>query len=362
MKYRKGRLICAVPSPYSKGLSLASQKVICDTVKFSSEISFKPVLLGRRNKTFEVVQYYLTMLIAWSKADVILTIYPYICMNLKRNYLLRKMESLLIDQLNKHTHSILYIVDLPIEQRNMIYGTMSPMEYKRACEIEKRVFNNFDVLLVFNENMKRLIRDKYGFSDDKFVLFEILDYGVDIEPKEKVGLRKPLRVAFLTSNLSQKRFSWINRIPSSEDITYSFFGFNGEWINSLNRRDIRYEGVIPPEKIPIFLGKFHFGIIHYDPAFERYLSYGATSKFSAYIAANLPVLCPSKLSYISSLVHKYGVGFCYDSLCDIPKLLENIDECAYDKIKENCIKLGEKVRHGYFIKKTLSLALQRIDK
>lgn len=359
MKYKNKKLICVFPSPYSKGLSLASQKVILDMARFSSEISFEPTSLGQRNRVFEVLRYYLTMIMAWYKADVVLTIYPYICMNLKRNYLFRKLESLLINRLNRRARSILYIVDLPIE-RSIIGGAPSNEQYKRACEIERHIFDSFDVLLVFNENMKRKIRDKYGFSDDKFVLFEILDYGTDIVPEENFNLRKPLRAAFLTSELNQRRFSWINEIPFSENLTYSFFGINGEWINSLNRKDIRYEGVIPPAKVPAVLGKFHFGIIYYNSAFENYLKYGSTSKFSAYMAANLPVLCPSKLSYLSSITHKYGVGLCYDSLSDIPKCLENIDERLYSKIKGNCAKMGEKVRQGYFIKKALNLALQRI--
>ncbi|MEM3698085.1 MAG: hypothetical protein QXQ94_11445 [Candidatus Bathyarchaeia archaeon] len=358
MKYGSKKLICASPSPYSNGLSLASQKVILDMVRFSSDFSFEPIFLGQRNSVSGIVQYYLTMIMAWHKADVILTIYPYICMNLRRNYLFRKLESLLINRLNRHAFSILYVVDLPIE-RSVVDGALSDEEYRGACEIERHVFKSFDVLLVFNEDMKREICDKYNFSDDKFVLFEVLDYGADIIPRKNFNFEKPLRVAFLTSNLNQERSSWISEIPSSENVTYSFFGINGEWINGLNRKDIKYEGVIPPAKAPGILEKFHFGIIYYNLALENYLKYGSTSKFSAYMAANLPVLCPSKLSYLSSLIHKYGVGICYDSLNDIPKCLESIDKKLYGKIKENCAKLGEKVRHGYFIKKALKIALQK---
>lgn len=142
MKYKNKKLICAFPSPYSRGLSLASQKVILDMARFSSEISFEPTSLGQRNRVFEVLRYYLTMIMAWYKADVVLTIYPYICMNLRRNYLFRKLESLLINRLNRRVRSILYVVE-----RSVVDGTLSNEEYKRACEIEKHVFESFNVLL-----------------------------------------------------------------------------------------------------------------------------------------------------------------------------------------------------------------------
>ncbi|MBS7620677.1 hypothetical protein KEJ32_00900 [Candidatus Bathyarchaeota archaeon] len=78
-------------------------------------------------------------------------------------------------------HSILYVVDLPIE-RSMIKQELSNEEYKRACEIEEQVFKSFEVLLVFKENIRRKIQEKYVFDDSKFVLFEILDYGAEISP------------------------------------------------------------------------------------------------------------------------------------------------------------------------------------
>ncbi len=307
----------------------------------------------------ESVKYYFRTIKFWREADVILTIYPYICINLRRNYFLRKLESMLIGQLNKKTHSILYVVDLPIE-RSMIEHELSDEEYKKACEIEKRVFRSFDVLLVFNENMKRKIQEKYGFDDNKFVLFEVLDYGAEISPRGIFQLYKPLRIAFLASILDRNVFSWIKELPSSKDILYSFFGINGEWINNLGREDIKYEGFIPPENIPSFLEKYHFGMIHYESPVERYLEYGSTSKFSAYLAAGLPVLSSSKLSYISSLISKYKIGFSFDSLDSIPGLLMKMDRESYSMIKENCIKLGEKVRQGYFLKRAVSLALQKM--
>jgi hypothetical protein len=329
-------------------------------VKFSSEFLFKPVCLGRRNEIEEAPKYYFTMIRSWHDADVILTIYPYICINLRRNYLLRKLESMLISWISKNVHSILYIIDLPIE-RAIISGELNDEEYNRACEIERRIFNSFDILLVFNEAMKRKIQEKYGFNDNKFISFEVLDYWIKDDGVFIPRFQKPIKIAFLASNLNQKYFSWIKEIPSSKEATFSFFGTSGEWINNLKRENLRYEGFIPPENVPKILKKYHFGLIYYNTSFKEYLQYGSTSKFSAYIAAYLPILSPSNLPYLNHLNKKYGTGLTFNSLIEIPRLLSNLSENEYHELRKNCIELGEKIRQGYFLKRALNLALHKLE-
>ncbi|MCX7999784.1 MAG: hypothetical protein N3A69_12680, partial [Leptospiraceae bacterium] len=235
------------PSPYSEGISLASRQTISCAIKISSEISFNPVILGRRNVVSEILSYYFKMIKWWLKANVILTIYPYICINLRRKYFLRKLESMLISWLNKTKYSILYVVDLPIEQAAV--EIQQNDAYKKACEIEARIFKSFDVLLVFNENMKKKIQEKYGLDDGKFVLFEMLDYEADYVYSGRKKIQKPIKIAFLASSLSRNRFSWIKELPFSEGIIYSFFGNDGEWLKELGRNDIEYKGTIPPKEI-----------------------------------------------------------------------------------------------------------------
>lgn len=349
------------PSPSSKDISLASQHIILDTIEFSSEISFKTIILGKRNTIFESLKYYFKMVRWWLKADAMITIYPYICINLRRNYLFRKLESILIRSLNQDTHSILYIVDLPIEQAEINEIQQNDV-YKKACEIEACIFRSFDVLLVFNENMKKKIQEKYGLDDDVFVLFEMLDYKADFPHSEEKGIHKPIKIAFLASNLNGGRFKWIKKLPYSSDVIYSFFGNNGEWINELSRNDFKYKGIISPKEVPNILSKqYHFGMINYDVPTEKYLEYGSTSKFSAYVAAGLPLLCSKKLSYISFLIQKYRIGLCFESLDNIPNLIAQLSGEEYDLMRKNCLILSEKVRRGHFFKSAVNQALHKLS-
>ncbi|MCD6536991.1 hypothetical protein J7L18_00030 [Candidatus Bathyarchaeota archaeon] len=103
-----------------------------------------------------------------------------------------------------------------------------------------------------------------------------------------------------------------------------------------------YFGVIPPKDVPKIASEYHFGLLYYNPSIEKYLQYGSTSKFSAYMTAGLPVICPSSLSYISYLIKKYKVGLTFNSLNDIPKILAEINEEKYIMMRERSAELGEK--------------------
>jgi len=355
------KFIYLSPSPYLERISLASRQVLLDGIKFSSEMHFIPVILGKRYTLAEAANYYLKMIKWWRKAEVVLTIYPYICISFKRSYLLRRLESILIKWLSKSAYSILYIVDLPAD-RELVRQRIDIKMYNKANKIEKCIFESFDILLVFNENMKKRIQEKYGFNDEKFLLFEMLDYGVYYKPAKGKGFEKPVKVVFLSSNLNERDCSWIKNIPCSRDVVYSFFGNDGEWINKLSRGDMVYCGVISPKDVPKVASEYHFGLIYYDPSIKKYLQYGSTSKFSAYIAAGLPVICPSSFSYISYLIQKYKVGLTFNSLNDITKILAEINEEEYIMMREKSAELGEKIRNGYFFKKAVNLALHEYEK
>ncbi|MEM1998134.1 MAG: hypothetical protein QXZ27_08860 [Candidatus Bathyarchaeia archaeon] len=347
------------PSPCLSGLSLASRKIILDVARFSSELSFRQVFLGDRRNISSILRYYFKLIREWFGADVVLAIYPYLCVNIRRRHFLKVLESILINKLSKRTYSILYIVDLPID-REVILGSLKGEEYKRCCEVERRIFEGFSAILVFNENMKKIIQERYGFDDSKFILFEMLDYWAKDPPQEDFQFRFPLEIAFLTSSFDQERCSWIKELPRCKKVlNYHFYGMSGDWIRRLNRADFKYMGFISPDEAPKVICNHHFGMINYDPLIERYLQYGSTSKFSAYLSAGLPIICSSRFTYLSDLVQKYSVGVLFRSLDEIPEILLKLNRETYGKMRKNSIELGEKVRHGYFLKKAIITALQK---
>jgi len=203
------------------------------------------------------------------------------------------------------------------------------------------------------------VQKRYDIADEKFIQFEILDYEIDFTPqKEKAFSGDEILIAY-AGNLKEEYVDDVANLPQSHNIKYEFFGKEGRWINRICREDIIYKGYLPPTQLASYISKYsHFGIFLYNKNFTQYLRTGSTSKFSAYMVAGLPVLCPSRYSYISYLIKKYKVGLTFNSFNDIPRLLHNLSEEDYRKLRRNCIELGEKIKNGYFFKKAVKKAIE----
>ena len=66
-----------------------------------------------------------------------------------------------------------------------------------------------------------------------------------------------------------------------------------------------------------------------------------------YIASEIPVIV-WKEAACSKFVKENNIGIVIDKLSDIDHLLKNIPYEKYLQMKSNCIKIGDKVRKGYF--------------
>jgi len=334
----------------SKGSGYASTQTIKDGLKFSSEIGFTPLIL-------KDIRSIAKLILNYPNIDIILAIYPYICSPLRGNSF-RMLEHFFIREFVKNKTFILYVVDLPIHQ-NIAVGNCNVVDEK-SYHLERKLFESADIICVFNKLMKKTIQEHTFISDEKFVEFEILDYGLKIPKSKKVKFRmRPIKLAF-GGNLNRRLIgSSISLLPKIKDVVYEFFGINGEWIKTIKRGDIKYCGVLQPEKFMEYISNnAHFGLIFGDLCntyLTNYHNIGTTSKFSAYLAAGVPILSPSCYSYISYLIKKYEIGYSFPSFDKIPKIIDNLTESEYEDIRNNCSQLGEKIRNGYFFKKTVSL-------
>jgi hypothetical protein len=141
MEPNGNRKVYFTPHPASVGISLASRQTINDVIHFSSKIGFKPILLGRRARIpINPFIYYRNMLKYYAISDIIMETYPYVCRPTHDNPF-RLFESQFIEKLNKNKLSILYIVDLPIEQSTSGGKNVD----KKAYKIEERILKSFDV-------------------------------------------------------------------------------------------------------------------------------------------------------------------------------------------------------------------------
>ena len=260
--------------------------------------------------------------------------------------------------LSRWSKIILYVFDLPIEQHISV-GNEIFIDQKSYL-IERELMKCADKIIVFNEKMKSRIQERCELSDDRFVFFEILDYGVEQPDYLDKEYDPPIAVAY-AGNLSRKYVgNAFLELPVNEKINYHFFGYDGEWISDLSVK-FRYEGYFDPLELAPRMSRIaHYGLILRDlknPKFTEYHKYGSTSKFSAYMVSGLPVLVPKTYEYIAQITHKYGVGLIFDSPKDLDSLILSVSEDEYRTMRLNAYDLGEKISHGYFFKKAVSRAI-----
>jgi len=335
-----------------------------DFIRFSREMGFQSVVVSKSLKNAVALPYYARLLTSWKHADILLTVYPYFCYPTFRSNPLRAIDERLIRYLHASTNrigSILYVVDLPIEQ--ILSVQMQASVDKKAHQIEREVFQSFDILCVYNSQMKRFIIDRYDVSHDKFVEFEILDHGTAVVPPSEKTIGRSMRKIAYTGNWTKQYVGeWVRNLPKAENITYEFTGMNWGWISDLGRSDVVNKGFMSDEGLLCYISvNADFGIIEMPLVRKEYSNYGSTSKFGTYVAAGLPILVSSDCTYIASLVRKYGIGLLFNSLSEIPALIQNLSASEYGDMRRHCLELGQKLRTGYFFKQAVTTSLHKLS-
>ncbi len=350
------------PSLGDRHITGASRQTLMDGIRFSKELGFTIVANSRRGSP----AYFFRLLRSRRSSKVFLSMYPYICPPLKRAYKLRSIARWTINlsrRLSKGPNAILYVIDLPLDQLPDSDESFAKQDPK-ALKTEQAVMEHFDVICVFNDYMQRALIQRYHIPKDKFVKFEVLDYGISYEPPVEKELPKVRTVVAAGSSAARELLgTWLPNLPQDDTVRWEFFGKDGDWLRDLGRKDISSKGFIPQEELAAYLGtSATFGIIDSaaDARLDSYHNYGSTSKFSAYMTAGVPVFVTKRYSYICDLVTKYNVGFPFETHEQVAHATAKITHSEYSRLRANCLELGAKLRKGLFFKKAIAEAMEKL--
>jgi len=345
----------------NQNISAASRQTMLDGATFSRELGFRTVATSSRSSP----TYFMRMYTAWRRSSVFLAMYPYFCPPLRSSYKLRSIAAKAIAftrRRSPHTRAVLYVIDLPIEQMSSRALSAGVLD-KKAVATECSVMGQFDYICVFNAKMKELLASRCAMPEDRFIEFEILDYGArKVPPDTKPFLDPRIIVGAGGSARREILGEWVPELPHRQNVRWEFFGRDGEWINGLGRQDLTYNGFVPREAFEDYLcDKAHFGLIDSegDPRSDEYREYTSTSRFSAYMAAGLPVLVSDRFGYLSHLVDKYRVGIHFKAHDELAETVSNMTQGEYSELREKARELGDKVRSGFFFKRAVTEALSR---
>jgi hypothetical protein len=251
---------------------------------------------------------------------------------------------------------LLYVYDLPIEQRETVGG---PPIHPLARLAEAAALRASEVIGVIGPEMESVIRRRHARLTTPFVYYGFPPhYAPHIEKKS--GPSYPRKVAF-AGNLSKKRIDKLTQLlPVSPDIEYYFYGPDGAWLAE-SREDFRWCGSFDAEELPAILNaNVDFGLLLYDTSSQAWLEYlhmATTVKFFTYLYAGLPILSFS-YRYIARVIRFHGLGYVFDDPAHLANIVLNVDEKSYRETARRVAAFAQELASRNMLAEFLEAALE----
>lgn len=277
------------------------------------------------------------------KDDIIILQFPLLWKSLKRQIRMRFLKK-------KNFKAYLLIHDIE-SLRNKKIKTFSDFKHSIIHFLQnKTVLERVDGIIAHNDKMKSELV-KMGISSEKIVTLEIFDYlipdfnEIKIYDKDKI---------LLAGNFDIRKTKYARNLPEKPE--FEIYGINFEHDNLPN--NVHYKGTFSPEELPNHL-QGGFGLVWDGDSsdtcsgmYGEYLKVNNPHKASLYLASNFPIIV-WRQSALADFVKKYNCGIIIDSLYEIAGVLESMNEEKYQQLIDNCKKIGEKIRRGYYLKTAL---------
>lgn len=215
-----------------------------------------------------------------------------------------------------------------------------------------KALNSLDYLYVHTPAMKNRLLELGVKTPMKPI--NLFDYYSEDEQLDVEKIAKEQNTIIFAGNLMKSEF--IGPLINSEidkRIKYRLYGFRGNRDFSKNSQ-IEYAGFFKPEHTATIHGGW--GLVWDGDSIDtcsgelgEYLRYNLSHKISLYLCAGIPIILWSKSS-IAEWTIKNKVGFCVDSLSDIPNKIAALSEEEYREMITNARNIGLKLREGYYLK------------
>lgn len=208
--------------------------------------------------------------------------------------------------------------------------------------------NQCEYVICHNSQMKEKLV-KTGCTSELLEL-QIFDYLVEDASLEVIERDYGHTVAF-AGNLSKSEF--LNELDARkiEEVNFNIYGKP-----EMQFSNLKYCGSVAAEKLPSVING-SYGLIweggYYVSELDNYTRFNNPHKASLYIVSGLPLIVWGK-SAIAEFVKKYDIGICIDSLDELEKTIENVNDKEYEEMQQKCLEIREKLIAGYYLKYALS--------
>jgi len=218
-------------------------------------------------------------------------------------------------------------------------------------EIEE--FRAVKYFILHNQAMVNWLNDTLPGKSTEVI--EFFDFLCNRNDKTRIN-NGPIVFA---GNLDKSRFlEQLETIP----LRFNLYG-PGATGDMMKQTNVNYQGIVDPYQLPAQLEGSYGLVWDGDSAtgmkgsLGHYMQFISHRKVSLYILAGLPIII-SETAGAATLVQKYQIGFCVNSLEEIRAGINSISASQYEQMINNMKPLAKKIATG----DCLSAALERLIK
>ena len=234
---------------------------------------------------------------------------------------------------------------------------------RKALTVEQEIsrLNHADYIIAHNEKMKKWLED--NGCKAKLGVLGIFDYLSETSAAPKQNTEKPYSVLYAGALSPRKNAFLYEAGAFVHSFSLNLYG-NGFEINQAKGKEhFNYMGFVKSDDLT---AQGDFGLVWDGTSvstctgdFGEYLQYNNPHKTSLYIRCQLPVIIWNKAA-LADFVRENGIGICVDSLEELEKILNTLSEEEYAEMKKRTAKIGERLSQGYFVRKALQEAIERL--
>ncbi|OCW93281.1 galactofuranosyltransferase [Macellibacteroides sp. HH-ZS] len=229
---------------------------------------------------------------------------------------------------------------------------------KLTVELEVALLNQSDYIIAHNDTMKSWLQEQGVKS--KLYSLGIFDYLSKSKPQSNEN-NDHMRLLY-AGTLNLRKNPFLKQMgPIVKSYKLNLYGSDYVVPEEYKNR-INYKGFVASDKL-ISTAEGDFGlvwdgdsILSCSGELGEYLKFNNPHKTSLYIRCHLPIIIWSDAA-LANFVKEHKIGFCIDSLEQIDDLLSGLSKEEYNEIRNNVIKVSDKLSSGYFILTALNSIL-----
>ncbi len=228
---------------------------------------------------------------------------------------------------------------------------------KLTVEHEMRRMNRIDDIIAHNPSMK-LFMEQNGCTTPIRCL-QIFDYLSPASVADYATPHTPWTVVY-AGGLGPKRNPFLYELdPHIRNWQMELYGKQFDKEKAQGWQHIHFNGLLTPDEL-IARVEGDFGLVWDGNSLDEcsgdwgeYLKVNNPHKTSFYLRAHIPVIIWSQAA-LAPFVREQGVGIVVDSLRDLNRVLSDLSEEDYRRMRTRAASLGDQLQNGYFTQTALA--------